>query len=75
MRNRRSGSLPAVVALTVMSALSSVQAADVQAGKAVAQLVLFFFTCGLSGIWGLIEGIMILTGSIATDANGVPLKG
>ena len=36
--------------------------------------MLFFFTCGLSGIWGLIEGIMILTGSINTDANGVPLK-
>jgi TM2 domain-containing membrane protein YozV len=34
-------------------------------------------TCGIttiaSAIWGLIEGIMILTGSIATDANGVPL--
>ena len=43
-------------------------------GKAVAQLILFFFTCGLSGIWGLIEGIMILTGSINVDANGVPLK-
>ncbi len=32
-------------------------------------------TCGLGAIWGLIEGIMILTGSINTDANGVPLKG
>lgn len=28
----------------------------------------------ISGVWGLIEGIMILTGSIAVDANGVPLK-
>jgi TM2 domain-containing membrane protein YozV len=35
-------------------------------------------TCGLttlaSAIWGIIDGIMILTGSIATDANGVPLR-
>lgn len=50
--------------------------------KAVVQLLLgtigSVLTCGLgsiaSGIWGLVEGIMILTGSIATDANGVPLK-
>lgn len=35
-------------------------------------------TCGLAAIameiWGLVEGIMILTGSINTDANNVPLK-
>ena len=28
----------------------------------------------VSGIWCLVEGIMILSGSINTDANGVPLK-
>ena len=27
-----------------------------------------------AGIWGLVEGIMIITGNINTDANGVPLK-
>ena len=47
-------------------------------GKAVAQLLLTLLSAGflatVSGIWGLIEGIMILTGSINTDANGVPLK-
>lgn len=50
-------------------------------GKAVAQLLLTlvgWILCGLgpiaAAIWGLIEGIMILTGSIATDANGVQLK-
>ena len=50
-------------------------------GIAVAQLVLGILgivTCGLTtsaaGIWGLIEGIIILTGSIATDAQGNPLK-
>lgn len=28
----------------------------------------------VSGIWCLVEGIMIVSGSINTDANGVPLK-
>lgn len=47
-------------------------------GKAVAQLLLTVLSCGIlsfvSGIWGLIEGILILTGSINTDANGNPLS-
>lgn len=42
-------------------------------GKAVAQLVLTIFTCGIAGIWGFIEGILILTGSINTDGQGNPL--
>lgn len=46
--------------------------------KAVIQLILTVVTCGIgsiiSGIWGFIEGILILTGSIACDGNGVPLK-
>lgn len=49
--------------------------------KAVAQLLLTllgWIACGIgpaaAAIWGLIEGIMILTGSINTDANGNPLK-
>lgn len=42
-------------------------------GKGVAQLLLTL-CCGAGYIWCLIEGIMILTGSINTDANGVPLK-
>ncbi len=47
---------------------------------AIIQLVLGLLgilTCGIttiaSGIWGLIDGIMILTGSINTDAKGQPL--
>lgn len=42
-------------------------------GKAIAQIVL---SCcfGAGAIWGLIEGILILTGNINKDANGVPLK-
>ncbi|MEG1892680.1 MAG: TM2 domain-containing protein [Bacilli bacterium] len=47
-------------------------------GKAVAQLLISVLTCGfgavISGIWGLIEGIFILTGEIKVDANGKPLS-
>ena len=47
-------------------------------GKAVAQLLISLLSCGIlafvSGIWGLIEGIMILTGSINTDGKGNPLS-
>lgn len=46
-------------------------------GKAVAQLLITVLSCFtltiVSEIWGLIEGIMILTGSISTDAEGNPL--
>jgi len=49
-------------------------------GKAVAQLLLTIIgwaVCGLgpiaATIWGLIEGIEILSGYIKTDANGIPL--
>lgn len=47
-------------------------------GKAVAQLLITVLSCGtlsiVSGIWGLIEGIMILAGSINKDAKGNPLN-
>lgn len=55
-------------------------------GKAVTQLVLGvlgillscivigFFMVAAAGIWGLVEGIMILCGSIKTDAKGIPLE-
>ena len=46
-------------------------------GKAVAQLLLSVLSCGIlypiSHIWGLVEGILILTGSINIDADGRPL--
>lgn len=41
--------------------------------KAIIQIIVSICTCGLGGIWGLIEGIMILCGKINTDANGNPL--
>jgi len=47
-------------------------------GKAVAQLLISLLSCGFlafaSSIWGLIEGILILTGSISVDGNGIPLR-
>ena len=50
-------------------------------GIGVAQLVLGLLgvvTCGITtgaaSIWGLIEGILILTGSINRDASGRPLR-
>lgn len=43
-------------------------------GKAVGQLLITILSCfilsPISAIWGLIEGILILTGSINTDADG-----
>lgn len=47
-------------------------------GKAVAQLLITILSCGflsfVSALWGLIEGILILTGSIDKDGNGEPLS-
>lgn len=49
--------------------------------KAIAQLLLTlvgWIACGIgpvaASIWGLIEGILILTGSMDKDADGNPLK-
>ena len=43
-------------------------------GKAVAQLLITLLSCGIlsfvSAIWGLIEGILLLTGSINRDGQG-----
>ena len=41
--------------------------------KGVIQLVLAVLTCGIAGLWCLIEGIIILAGSINVDADGRPL--
>lgn len=44
-------------------------------GIGILQLVVTFLTCGLGGIWGFIEGILILCDSvITTDSDGVPLS-
>jgi TM2 domain-containing membrane protein YozV len=39
-------------------------------GKAILQIILTVVTCGIAGIWGFIEGILILAGNINTDADG-----
>ena len=47
-------------------------------GKAIAQLLISVLSFGIltwvSGLWGFIEGILILSGSIRTDAEGLPLR-
>ena len=42
-------------------------------GTGVAQLLVSLFTCGLGGLWSLIDGIIMLTGE-PTDAQGRPLR-
>ncbi len=41
----------------------------------IIQIVVTVLTCGLGALWGLVEGILILTRNenFLTDANGVPL--
>ena len=47
-------------------------------GKAVAQLLITVLSCGIlgivSGIWGLVEGIIILSSEDYKDANGNSLR-
>lgn len=42
--------------------------------KAIIQIVVSLVTCGIGGIWGFVEGILILCGKIDTDADGNPLQ-
>lgn len=44
-----------------------------QPGIAVAQIAVTWLTCGLGGLWPLIDGIMMLTGSVK-DKYGRPLR-
>ena len=39
----------------------------------IIHIIVTALTCGIGGIWGFIEGIMILAGKITTDAQGNPL--
>lgn len=45
--------------------------------KGIAQLLMTLLSCGMLGvvseIWGIIEGIMILTNNMSVDAYGNPL--
>ena len=42
-------------------------------GLAIAQIAVTWLSCGIGGLWPLIDGIMMLTGSV-TDSNGRPLR-
>jgi hypothetical protein len=43
-------------------------------GIGIAQIFVTIFTLGLGGLWGFIEGILILVKSgILVDAYGIPL--
>lgn len=41
--------------------------------KGLIQIAVTVVTFGLGGLWGFIEGILILAGKINTDAAGNPL--
>lgn len=43
-------------------------------GLGIAQIIVTLVTFGFGAIWGFIEGILILTGSMDKDAQGRPLK-
>lgn len=40
----------------------------------VAQLLVSFLTCWIGAIWPFMDGILILSGQVNTDADGNPLK-
>ena len=43
-------------------------------GIGVLQIIVTLVTCGIGSLWGFIEGILILVGTMDTDAEGRPLK-
>ena len=43
-------------------------------GIGIVQIIVTLITFGLGGLWGFIEGIFILTGSMNKDAKGQPLR-
>ncbi|MBN4050383.1 TM2 domain-containing protein [Desulfobulbus sp. AH-315-M07] len=42
-------------------------------GIAIAQIAVTWLTCGIGALWPLIDGIMMLSGSV-TDSDGRPLR-
>ena len=43
-------------------------------GIGIVQIIVTLITFGIGGLWGFVEGILILAGSINHDAKGVPLR-
>ncbi|APV45008.1 TM2 domain-containing membrane protein YozV [Dehalogenimonas formicexedens] len=43
-------------------------------GIGIVQIVVTIVTLGFGGVWGFIEGILLLTGTFNKDARGIPLR-
>lgn len=43
-------------------------------GTGVIQIILTFCTAGVAGLWGFVEGVLILVGTRFRDADGLPLR-
>ena len=43
-------------------------------GIGIAQIAVTLFTCGLGGLWPLIDGIIMLTSESPRDVDGKPLR-
>jgi len=43
-------------------------------GIGIVQIIVSIVTLGIGGMWGFIEGILILVGSFNKDARGRPLR-
>jgi TM2 domain-containing membrane protein YozV len=43
-------------------------------GIGIIQIIVTLITCGIGGLWGFIEGIIIIAGGNWRDAKGMPLK-
>jgi TM2 domain-containing membrane protein YozV len=43
-------------------------------GIGIIQIIVTIVTAGIGSLWGFIEGILILVGTINKDAKGVPLQ-
>lgn len=41
--------------------------------KGAIQIGVTVVTCGVGGLWGMVEGVLILVGKTTTDADGQPL--
>ena len=45
------------------------------AGIGFAQIIVSLLTLGVGGLWGFVEGILILTGNFKEDVHCQPLRG
>lgn len=43
-------------------------------GTGVLQIILTFCTAGIAGVWGFVEGVLLLVGMRFRDADGLPLR-